>query len=278
MINGRCSQEIIPVQIPNCVEVRDNQCARCENGYEVRGGLCFIVQPDKILNCLNQQEFFCLECIERYYLSDNQCMQIGNGCNTYNKFTGICDTCYPGYEPNSGKCLIAQIDNKANHDPNCLQTQGDICQKCSNRYYYNGDKCVPVNPLCRDYNNITGACTTCYPSYQVSDSKCILAPSGDPNCKVNQNGVCLECYQSFYPSNGKCVRVNVLCKTFNKFDGRCETCYKGYRVSNGNCVIHFQDPNCKEFDANENCIQCVNKHYVSGNKCVPVNPNCKEHN
>ena len=64
--------------------------------------------------------------------------------------------------------------------------------RCSNRYYHNGDKCVPVNPLCRDFNNRTGACTTCYPSYQVSENKCILGPTQDPNCKNSDgNGNCI---------------------------------------------------------------------------------------
>ena len=51
---------------------------------------------------------------------------------------------------------------------------------------------MPVNPLCRDFNNRTGACTTCYPSYQVSENKCILGPTQDPNCKNSDgNGNCI---------------------------------------------------------------------------------------
>ena len=63
---------------------------------------------------------------------------------------------------------------------------------------------MPVNPLCRDYNS-NGECTSCYPSFRVSDGKCILAPTQDPNCKSSTiDGVCMECFTSYFIRGGKC--------------------------------------------------------------------------
>lgn len=84
--------------------------------------------------------------------------------------------CISGYNLQNNKCILIQviqtqtttqattnvnvntnvqtqqINNSGN--PNCFQSEGSKCIKCSNRYYPNDDgKCVPVNPLCRDHND-----------------------------------------------------------------------------------------------------------------------------
>ena len=210
---------------------------------------------------MNQQGVTCSECVNRYYLNQNICFRVGDGCNTYNKQTGECWSCFTGYEYQSGNC-VKEVE-PVNQDPHCLIFKNNRCEKCSIRYYYSGEKCVPVNPLCKTYNS-TGACTTCYPSYRIEGTRCILAPVQDPNCRVSRpDGFCDECFKSYYVKSGKCERVNLLCKTHDPQTGFCLSCYQGYRVSGGNCIIYFQDPNCREFDSNGDCIKCVTKHYLS---------------
>ena len=100
-------------------------------------------------------------------------------------------------------------------------------------------KCMPVNILCQDFNQITGACLTCYSGYKLSNGLCIegTAANTDVNCKTtSQSGLCVECYSSFFVKNGKCEKLNVLCQSSNTQTGACLSCYTGYRLSNGDCI------------------------------------------
>lgn len=52
-------------------------------------------------------------------------------------------------------------------------------------------KCIPVNPLCKDYNG-QGLCLSCYPGYSLSAGVCGAARDSDPYCKTrNTNGACV---------------------------------------------------------------------------------------
>lgn len=123
-------------------------------------------------------------------------------------------------------------------DPNCLQYNNNMCQKCSQRFYVGTEgRCVPVNPLCQDSNE-RGQCTSCYRGYMLNNGQCIIAIQRDPNCKqLNNQQQCIECYNGFYPSQGTCKRANPLCKAFNPSNGYCTDCYQGYSLNTatGNC-------------------------------------------
>ena len=68
-------------------------------------------------------------------------------------------------------------------DSNCLKSESGKCTQCSNRYYLSQDEiCVPVNPLCENYNP-NGACTSCYKGYTILGDLCIAAQQKDPYCR-----------------------------------------------------------------------------------------------
>ena len=140
---------------------------------------------------------------------------------------------------------------------------------------------MPVNPLCKTSNDY-GECTSCYPGYSVQNGNCGISQLKDPNCKTQNGQACVECYMGFFYSGaeGKCKRLNPLCKTSNLSNGFCTSCYPGYTVnpSSGNCEVFFRDPNCKNFDANNYCIECGIRFYIAEGKCKPVNPLCKDYN
>jgi len=53
---------------------------------------------------------------------------------------------------------------------------------------------MPVNILCQDYNSITGACTSCFAGYKLTNGECILgtASNSDVNCKsFGVSGLCV---------------------------------------------------------------------------------------
>ena len=78
-------------------------------------------------------------------------------------------SCYPGYQLNSntGACEVFF------RDPNCQDFSSEgTCLKCASRYYLSNSKCTPVNPLCKDYDQTFGSCTSCYPGYIVKGGRC----------------------------------------------------------------------------------------------------------
>ena len=131
------------------------------------------------------------------------------------------------------------------------------CLRCSKRYYVEDGKCIPVNPLCQDYNE-KGACTSCYRGYSLNNGRCTIAIAKDPNCKSFVGGLCSECYKGFYfhSYDKACKRINPLCKSSNRNNGACTSCYPGYNLNanSGTCEVFFKDPNCKKFDGGKNCL------------------------
>lgn len=120
---------------------------------------------------------------------------------------------------------------------------------CSNRYYFNGSTCTPVNPQCKSYEMSSGMCTSCYPGYMLFNGTCPPAPPKDPNCKIVTPEGCTECYESYYlNSEAKCIQINPLCKSSNSSTGLCLSCFKGYSLRNGQCSQAFADPNCAKYD------------------------------
>ena len=83
----------------------------------------------------------------------------------------------------SGGAIV--LDSKPRKDPNCVSYTGGVCDACSNRYYFDSNRvCVPVNPSCKDFNPLNGACITCYAGYAISGSTCIVSRRQDPNCRT----------------------------------------------------------------------------------------------
>ena len=200
-------------------------------------------------NCRKKSNGVCEECYKGFYLNSYEkiCKRINPLCKTSNLANGACTSCYAGYSlnPSNGACEIFF------KDPNCKVFKADnLCEKCSSRYYVNdANKCSPVSPLCKTYDDLNGHCTSCYPGYVADDGKCVLGNAKDSNCKNFIDGTCDECYNGFYLNyESKCMQANPICKTIDRRNGNCESCYSGYVVSEGTCVQGTEkDPNCKKF-------------------------------
>jgi hypothetical protein len=165
---------------------------------------------------------YCLTCLVGFTLNNGNCLQTINpntpNCQSYNLLTGLCIACLPNYALTSnGQCIytppnnsgtsgsstatiittttsttssgstgsggIVTISSNSPRDPNCAKYDKNICSLCSNRYYVgSGGLCVPVNPLCKDFEG-NGGCKSCYPGYNLSGNQCIVSRQGDPFCK-----------------------------------------------------------------------------------------------
>ncbi len=77
-----------------------------------------------------------MKCSHRYYLNNNQCIQIPMECFSYDISTGVCYTCVPGYQLNAGLCEPEE----------------------SIAYYF--------------YNQ----CVSCFGNYKMVNKRCVYSP------------------------------------------------------------------------------------------------------
>lgn len=72
------------------------------------------------------------------------------GCFEYQlnmKNVSLCTRCQLGFNLVNGSCELM-----AEADPNCISVKSGVCVLCSNRFFFSGGKCVPVNPTCKSYS------------------------------------------------------------------------------------------------------------------------------
>lgn len=281
---GGCIKTLI---IPNCISVDsfNNRCLNCADRFFASGNACVPVSPS--CNTYNANNGWCLSCkgTNMALQADGSCVVqappqqtqqvIQTSVQTNSQFgqqtaggqqgssqsqsqqsgqsSGVQVQSSTGTAYNQQISIInQQVTNGGTQifsDVNCREYNGGRCMRCSNRYFVNPDnRCVPVNPLCKEANQ-AGECTLCYPGYRVESGKCIISQASDANCRVYKGQQCSECYQGFYYNQGErtCKRVNPLCKSSNPQSGACTGCYPGYSLNNlnGNCEVFFKDPNCK---------------------------------
>lgn len=137
-------------------------------------------------------------------------------------------------------------------DPYCAEWKNGKCNKCAlGAYFGPSGACLTVDPLCMTWSDTNGACRSCYPSFELSNGKCIVSTKNnyDPNCaKFSSKGECTQCSRGFYfNANSVCTQVDPLCASFDSKFARCLACYPGYKTSSGKCVEDIQaisDLNC----------------------------------
>ena len=96
-----------------CTPINDNcekwtesgVCENCYRGYLLENGDCVLdtSRPEiEDLLCAEFQEGICLSCAERAFFNvDGKCTPVNDNCNTWDRMTGECLTCYKGYELNN---------------------------------------------------------------------------------------------------------------------------------------------------------------------------------
>ena len=167
--------------------------------------LITMVRVDPHCLCYNQDK--CMKCAHRFYLQNNQCLQVPNECLSYDINTGACVKCLPGYSLSNGVCQLDDVT----------------------AYYYDGQ------------------CFQCLGDYRLVNRKCVYAPVTNPKSEQylqTKNPLCLswnkelcdECLPGTYLSSRKvCELVDPFCSLFDYSKEICNTCNEGYSVRNGRC-------------------------------------------
>lgn len=159
----------------------NGQCTSCYPGYTLTAGNCGVSFKDP--NCQQYNAAgVCNKCSTRYFYDQlkNKCMPVSILCQDYNIVSGVCTSCFPGYKLSNGDCALTTASNS---DVNCKTTNSNGCAECYSGYYAKVGKCEKLNILCQTSNNQTGACTSCYQGYALSNRDCVLGTSADVNCR-----------------------------------------------------------------------------------------------
>lgn len=147
-------------EIPNCVTVKDNACARCTPGYHLKQGLkC--VKNDPICLLYND-DGDCELCDKGYLLmSSGECEIAEDNC--LSQKSGHCLACKAGYFLNAFfQCQKA--------DQNCEAYCNGVCTQCKNKFFLYEDICFPYSPGCVTYQGKD--CTVCKSTYTLRNGEC----------------------------------------------------------------------------------------------------------
>lgn len=217
-------------------------------GISSKSNVCELVKTAPT-NCQKADQVGnCLNCNDRFYLRNSDCLAVPTLCAKY--------------EQVGGKCLECANNLTLLQDNNCLRTnlltgcQGanidGSCSACIPQYVLNGNGgCMYRDPFCLNYQS--GECLKCNDAYYLSSGKCIkkVKKNKDPNCLINDlYNFCMTCSSGFYISAGNCQLADQLCATFDPSNGNCLSCYDGYRLNLGRCYLNNSILNCKMFNGN----------------------------
>ena len=303
----QCSKRWYPNAQNVCVPVSDlcstwdaatGVCLTCYYGSIVQDGQCVVntdtsVVPESNLLCKIWSGEVCSECSERsFFNADGLCVAVSANCNTFDRASGACLTCFQGYDLQDGQCIYSPANTARPSDLGCgtWDWTNQVCLACSNRWAFNADKiCVPVAEQCASHAD-NGDCTACYQGYDLSNGECLYSLSNtaspaDLGCGTWDwsNQVCLVCSNGWFKNaDGVCTPVSDQCATHAE-NGDCTSCYKGYDLTNGACVFGASntarpsDLGCGTWDwDNQVCLACSAHWFKNSNgQCVPVADQCK---
>lgn len=237
----------------------------------------------------NSKQSICLQCSNRWFFNSQQvCAPVSDQCNSFDKNTGLCTSCFGGYDlTTSGSCVVSNTNNQPS-DVGCgtWDWKNQKCLQCSDNWVANSfGVCVPVSDQCKTFYS-SGSCASCYAGYNLDNGKCVAAPIqkvADVGCATWdwKNQKCLQCSTNWVANNaGVCVPVSDQCSKWDS-NGLCTLCYVGYNLVSGSCVAapveHVSDVGCATWDwKNKKCLQCSDNWVSNSNGvCVPVSDQCK---
>lgn len=219
------------------------------NMYEGNGALQrSICVARKSPFCQNSETFdVCLECIDGYFLLDNDCFPNPpptiEFCKKYER-EFVCEECEQGYYRSSNICIEITA---AQLLPGCAAYDGSAttvkCIECTDNTNFYAD---PVSGACVGRTNIPG----CVTYSKTSDS-------------------CEDCGAQIPVINGThCTTAINDCLKYT-FDGsiKCEVCGNNSSPDNGGSCNGESLPSCVKADSS-GCVECVPTHYVDSGVCV----------
>ena len=145
--------------------------------------------PDAGCRYWNYTSNSCKQCSSRWVLAKTgSCVQVSDLCSTYSEESGLCASCYKGYNLEGGVCLFSNQAAAAN--VGCRTWKDGVCTECAERFVFNAiGNCITVADQCRTWDTSSGLCNSCYRGYDLNNGSCLYsdsnnAPPTDGGCKT----------------------------------------------------------------------------------------------
>ena len=122
----------------------DGSCLTCYKGYSLNGAACVrdaVVGPTD-LGCKtwDWDNQVCLACSARWvFNAAGVCVPVDDFCSTFD-LSGVCTSCYKGYNLSNGSCVIANALCKT-------QSSDGTCSSCYSGYVVYKKQCFPLSKL-----------------------------------------------------------------------------------------------------------------------------------
>jgi hypothetical protein len=96
----------VPAQQPNVTKPQIT--VNTQSNYNSSDQIVTITHVDSHCLCYDLNK--CIKCAHRFYLNNNQCIQVPNECLSYDINTGVCVKCLPGYSLlQNGLCHLDDV-------------------------------------------------------------------------------------------------------------------------------------------------------------------------
>lgn len=256
---GVCLSNPLPA-IPYCVDYATGErCARCAEGFFLRGETCEPIQP--INDCQEYaptgEKTLCIRCLaSRSYLSNNVCVTVNPGiayCTAYAPDSPRCVSCAVFYTLfQGGTACAAEVTNCQRLIVTASAAGPAVasCESCNNGYR--------LNP------SAEGATDSCKPGGLLNCRRIA------PHVSVS---VCTECESGYYLSNGGCVAHTVLdnCREYSlTIANQCLSCAGAYKLFSvtGSCQPIQAIPNCSTYISTTECGACDTGYALRSSACI----------
>ena len=157
------------------------ECKECYSGYSLVKKACVVSDVATMVGCSEFNGSVCVKCAPDYYMNMDVCIWTDPSCKTFNRTNGKCLTCFPGYAVTDGTCLVSSVD------ANCKTFKDGKCTECSKNFYFSPDnRCIQIDPFCKNFDIPTKTCTSCYSGFTLVSGVCTFneeTPSFDAGCK-----------------------------------------------------------------------------------------------
>lgn len=168
----------------NTFDAKTGKCLACFAGYDLSvDGACVYSASNNAkpadLGCgvWDWNNNICLSCAKNWVFNTNKiCVPVSDLCKSAES-SGLCASCYRGYDLLNGACVFSASNNIRPSDLGCYDWDwnNNICLTCSRGWAFNANKvCVAVSDLCKTVG-LTGACTTCFKGYDLLNGVCTFS-------------------------------------------------------------------------------------------------------
>ena len=241
----------------------------------------------------------CDLCYEGFFLKDEntKCVKHSkpiSNCNVYSQTAeNTCIFCSNPTFRGSGSDPALQCGKRSNYFANCerFSRLSDKCLECAAEHIphftpsVNFERCSMKIKFCVTYNKVFRIlqCADCLDSHYLNsdDTKCYDAKNSINGCAKYQKGLkCEICKQGFYLDieTFTCSYHNIfkncsnLSVTVKDYCNNCEQ--EGIRTqithvcTSVSSTTLAADPNCNNWDKNQNCNQCFNDFVLKSTEIV----------